>query len=159
MEMSDDFLEWMMYRENAPLASTGLEQYILHNSPEGGTDTIGYGHKLSYQEEATQSVNGTALELLIEEDCERILACDVASAMNQVESTTDLLDQRRMEMLTDFVFNLGSLDSFPKFVEAVIEDDVDTQRKEYKRYYTNVDGKVFPLAERNAAFYARYLSE
>lgn len=155
MEMTDDFVEWVMYRENAPLAATGLEQYIRHSSPEGGTDTVGYGHKLSVLEEATGFIGCTAIDDLTIEDCHRILVADLENAAGQIEWD---LDQRRMEMLTDFVFNLGSLDSFPKFTQAVLDDDISTQREEYKRYYRS-GGRFYPLAERNAAFYARYLSD
>jgi len=154
--LTDDFIEWIMFRENAPLATTEHESYILHTSPEGGTDTVGYGHKLSSLEEATGMIGGTAIDDLTEEDCRRILVGDLENAMSHVDYD---LDQRRLEMLTDFVFNLGSLDSFPKFTEAVIDDDLAIQREEYKRYYTTPDGKVYPIAERNAAFYARYLAD
>lgn len=154
--MTDDFIEWIMFRENAPLATTEHESYIVHNSPEGGTDTVGYGHKLSYSEEAAGRIGSIALLDLTEEDCRRVLVSDLENAWSHVDYD---LDQRRMEMLTDFVFNLGSLDSFPKFTEAVIDDDLATQREEYERFYTTPDGKVYPLVERNSSFYARYLAD
>jgi len=37
--------------------------------------------------------------------------------------------------LTDFSYNLGSLKKFPKFTQAVIDNDLETAKKEYKRYY------------------------
>ena len=39
--------------------------------------------------------------------------------------------------LTDFSYNLGGLDKFPKFTQAIIDNDLETAQKEYKRYYTD----------------------
>ena len=55
-------------------------------------------------------------------------------------------------MLTDFAFNLGGLNKFPKFVDAVLRNKWDIVKKEYQR---GSGGKL--LKGRNSAFYDRFL--
>ena len=55
-------------------------------------------------------------------------------------------------MLLDIQFNVkGGVDSFPKFTEAVLDNDKDTMQKEYKRYFQNQQGEYVELA-RNKQF-------
>ncbi len=61
---------------------------------------------------------------------------------------------KQEEMLTEFAFNLGGLSKFPKFVDSVLRNDLNTMNKEYKRYVGNKE-----LTGRNTAFYSRYLTE
>ena len=62
------------------------------------------------------------------------------------------LDPRRKQMLLDIQFNVrGGVDSFPKFTEAVLNNDVNTMQEEYKRYFKNEQGKMVELA-RNKQF-------
>ena len=55
--------------------------------------------------------------------------------------------------LTDFSYNLGSLNKFPKFTQAIIDNDLATAMKEYKRYYKDADGKKHELTLRNKDIY------
>lgn len=50
--------------------------------------------------------------------------------------------------LTDFSYNLGSLKKFPKFTQAIIDNDLATAKKEYKRFYTQ-NGKRTEMVGRN----------
>ena len=59
-------------------------------------------------------------------------------------------------MLTDFVYNLGSLASFPKFVKAVVYNDVAGMRKEYMRS-ADLNGQHVILG-RNKKFYDTFLA-
>jgi len=70
---------------------------------------------------------------------------DLANAESRLkreigEKTFNGLDQRRKEMLLDFTFNLGGVSGFPKFKQAVLNNDIETMRKEYKRYYFTPSG-------------------
>ena len=46
---SEGFLNYIKKAENAPLFLSGANA-LPHKSPEGGNDTIGYGHKLTNEE-------------------------------------------------------------------------------------------------------------
>ena len=55
-------------------------------------------------------------------------------------------------MLLDIQFNVkGGIDSFPKFTEAVLDNDINTMQEEYKRYFKNKQGEYEELA-RNKSF-------
>lgn len=54
--------------------------------------------------------------------------------------------------LTDYHYNLGSLKKFPKFVTAVMNNDLVTAKKEYERSAT-IDGKKTKLTKRNKYIY------
>jgi hypothetical protein len=63
-------------------------------------------------------------------------------------------------MLTEFAFNLGSLDKFPSFVDSVLRNNLDKTKKEYVRSYVDAKtNKRLPLQRRNLAFYDRYLKK
>ena len=63
-------------------------------------------------------------------------------------------------MLIDFAFNIGGggMKKFPKFVQAVLIDDIETMRQQYKRFYSASDGTKKELKQRNEQFYMLFLS-
>ena len=62
-------------------------------------------------------------------------------------------------MLLDIQFNVrGGIDSFPKFTEAVLDNDTDTMQKEYKRYFKNKQDEYVELA-RNKQFSSFFFGE
>lgn len=122
-------------------------KWYPHTSPEGGLDTIAYGHKLT-------SSNSPYYQGITDEQAEALLLKDVlqnqALAKKQVdarfgEGTFDSLPQDRQMLLVDYQYNLGSLKEFPKFVKAVVEGDTKTMIAEHTRY-----GGKDPLTRRNA---------
>lgn len=156
------FLTFLKAVENSQLLKTGDPQYIQHDSPEGGLNTIGYGHKLDVIEQQTGMIQGYLIEELTEPQCVCILHADLSRCESQLEqfvTSWPTRSQRTREMLLGFQFNLGNvMRIFPKFFAAALAGDIETQRKEYKRYYTAPDGHIRPLKQRNRLFYSRYLS-
>ncbi len=61
-------------------------------------------------------------------------------------------------MLIDYVFNIGSLDGFPKMVDAVIRSNKDIMNKEYKRTGI-IRGKKQELTGRNTMFANKFLAQ
>jgi GH24 family phage-related lysozyme (muramidase) len=121
-----------------------------YESPEGGLDTVGLGHKLTQDEIDSNSVYGFDLDTLTKEQSKEIFSQDLIKYEKMLKSDLktnykkyemeqpidyDTLNRKQQEILLDFTFNLGSLKGFPKFTEAVLKGDMDTARKEYKRYY------------------------
>ena len=68
------------------------------------------------------------------------------------EGNWDALPDNVKLALTDFSYNLGGLEKFPLFVTAIMNNDLATAKKEYKRYYTQGDEKR-ELFERNKEIY------
>jgi GH24 family phage-related lysozyme (muramidase) len=143
-----------------------------YESPEGGLDTVGLGHKLTQDEIDSNSVYGFDLDTLTKEQVkeifredlikyEKMLKSDLKTNYKEYEMEQpidyDTLNQKQKEMFLDFTFNLGSLKSFPKFTEAVLKGDMATARKEYKRYFENDKGEVKEVKDRNEQFFETYL--
>lgn len=151
---SDNFLNYMKKVENERLFRTGTG--IVHESPEGGNATIGYGHKLTDEEVESGKVYGYDIKNLNRDQANTILLRDLEEKNKLL--TTKLgkeyteLDPRRKQMLLDIQFNVrGGVDSFPKFTEAVLDNDTNTMQQEYKRYFKDQQGKYRELA-RNKSF-------
>jgi len=151
---SDNFLNYMKKVENERLLKTGTG--IVHKSPEGGNDTVGYGHKLTDEEIKSGKVYGYDINNLNRDQANTILLRDIEEKNKLL--TTKLgndykkLDPRRKQMLIDIQFNVkGGVDSFPKFKEAVLSNDINTMQQEYKRYFKDQQGKYRELA-RNKSF-------
>lgn len=148
-----DFVNYLMEVENSVRKGFKNGKWYPHPSVEGGTPTIAYGHKLKTGENFNAGITEQeAMALLIKD----IRASETAAAnfINREfgNGTWSKLSTNQKEMLTDFAFN-GVLDKFPLFREAVIKNDTNTMKAQYKRY-----SKGKELTNRNAAFFARYLS-
>ena len=134
--------------------------WFPHPSPEGGNDTIGYGHKLLNEDSWMKGgVSDAAIEKILFEDI--ISASEGAGEVINEYASGDFenIPQRCKEMFTDFVFNLGSTGfrKFPKFVNAALDEDVETMQLEYKRYYRTGSGELRELEHRNSEFYKMFL--
>ena len=154
MLYSDGFLNYIKKAENDQLFKTGTG--IRQESPEGGLDTIGYGHKLTAEEIESGKVYGYDINTLNKNQANNILLRDLEEKNkilnNKLGTAYTDLDPKRKQMLLDIQFNVkGGIDSFPKFTEAVLDNDVDTMQQEYKRYFKNKQGEYQELA-RNKQF-------
>lgn len=141
------------------------EGFKAEKYKDGNKNAVGYGHNLTPEEAKTNTVYGHDVSKPItEEVAEDILAKDLASKRKSLNSaikkkykgkSLNDLPLKSQEMLIDFQFNLGdAIGKFPKFTEAVVNGDMKTAKKEYKRYFGN---KKIPLTRRNKAFYNTYL--
>ena len=151
---SEGFLNYVKGAENDQLFKTGTG--MLQKSPEGGNDTVGYGHKLTNEEIESGKVYGYDINSLNKNQANTILIRDLEEKnkllTNKLGTQYTELDPRRKQMLLDIQFNVrGGIDSFPKFTEAVLDNDTDTMQKEYKRYFKNKQDEYVELA-RNKSF-------
>jgi len=157
-EFSPKFIDYMKSVENAGKVGFENGKWTPHISPEGGLPTIAYGHKLKKGEEK-RFAGG-----LSDGEAERLLKKDLAIAKAKVYSDIKKmfdvqipLEDYQEEMLTDYAFNLGSLEKFPKFVRAVLNKDWATAKREYERSYKDAKGVRQPLQGRNDIFFRTYL--
>ena len=137
------------------------ERWFPHKSPEGGKMTIGYGHKLTANDEQSEKIK----QGLTNAEVEYLLIKDLNKAKQTVQRDLHTMEkkglfklnkpltQTQQEILIDYAFNLGTITGFPKFTTAVINGDIDTMRKEYKRYY----GGGIELTGRNSEFRDTFL--
>ena len=148
--IDQSFVDYIKSVENA--ARVGFDKqkklWFPHKSVEGGSDTIGYGHKIQSGEDFSNGITDSQADSLLKKDLEK--------AKKQVEKEvgTNRLSKKQMEMFVDFVFNMGTLKKFPKFTAAALSNDVSGMRAQYKRF---TGGRE--LKGRNAAFLQRFLTE
>lgn len=137
-----------------------LKAGIVHESPEGGNDTIGWGHKLTDEEVETGRVYGLPIATLTEAQAEFILKKDIQKKRDaaarklkkQYDVDWDALSPPQKHLFVDYEFNLrGGWQSFPTFFKAVLVGDKGTMLKEYKRNYKTPSGVVRGITKRNRA--------
>ena len=158
---SEGFLNYVKSVENDQLFKTGTG--MIQKSPEGGNDTVGYGHKLTDDEIASGKVYGYDINNLNKNQANTILIRDLEEKNkilnNKLGTAYTELDPKRKQMLLDIQFNVkGGIDSFPKFTEAVLDNDINTMQEEYKRYFKNQQGEYQELA-RNKSFSSFFFDE
>ena len=144
------FIDYIKKVENQGKVGYNAEKklWFPHKSFEGGSDTIGYGHKIQKGEDFSKGITDAQAESL--------LKTDLAKAKQQVykEIGGIKLTPQQEEMFVDFVFNMGTLKKFPKFTEFALKNDLEGMKSQYKRY---AGGKE--LKGRNSAFLKRFLAE
>jgi GH24 family phage-related lysozyme (muramidase) len=175
--ISSDFINYIKMAENPNKVGFKNGKWYPIQDPSAGI-IIGYGHQLTDSELqlAKKGMDDSTILKFLHNDIKK--AQDVVrsvhskwvdSIIKQREKTSGnfklnkndplfKLDNDQLEMLTDFVYNLGSLNSFPKFTNAVFKKDWNTAKLEYKRKFKDRSGNVKELTSRNKAFFDRFLS-
>ena len=155
--------EFIKAVENPAQVGKKGDVWFPHDSPEGGLPTLGYGHKLTLEENEDQLVYCiNILHGCSDEEIDEILEEDIKAASSVAEKCVpefNTLSETKQDMLIEFAFNLGyGLKQFKKFIKALIDDDWDTVKKEYKRFYRTPDGQLQEVKNRNEEFYKYFLS-
>ena len=159
----DNFLHFLKKVENGNKVGWNVAEQVWypHASPEGGNDTIGYGHKLldDEVEMANKGLSETAITQMFMDDVDNATQVARRVMKSYFNQDFDSLSDNGKCMIIDFAYNLGGggLKKFPKFVKAVCDDDLEGMRQQYKRYYS-ANGTKKELKQRNELFYALFLS-
>jgi len=155
----ENFVNYMKKVENAQLlgGDVSMLEYVDANESDTNKKTIGYGHVITDKERESGKIYGYDIENLTTDQANEILKRDLSKAYDQLTNTFGRqfldLDDRRKQMLVDMQFNLGSLEAFPKFTEALFAGDETTMMKEYKRSFRDPEsGNMKPLTGRNKDF-------
>jgi GH24 family phage-related lysozyme (muramidase) len=153
-EFSPDFVEYMRTVENSIGAGFNKQERLWYPYKDPSGWHIAYGHKLKVNEiiHYRHGISQEAAEKLLAQDLQ-IAKRRVHNYIKETYKVDILLTKKQEEMLIDFAFNLGGLEKFPKFVDAVLRNRTDIIKREYIR---NFAGKE--LTGRNEAFFNRFLS-
>lgn len=149
---SQDFVNFVKSAENAGKVGFKNGKWYPHKSFEGGLPTIAWGHKIKNRQELRKVIRGIS-----NQEAETLLRKDLETAKANVQKYVKglgvniPLSPKQMEMLTEFAFNLGGLEKFPKFTKAVLNKDWVEAEKQSKRFS---GGKE--LTRRNKLFHDRY---
>lgn len=130
-----------------------------HESLEGGSDTLAYGHKLTTQEVKSGKVKvGSSLvdynKGITENQANALLAQDIESHKKKVKvKDFDKLDDKYQKVLVNIAFNVGSVrpQVWPKLLSAMRKGDDKTVRKEMLTSYKDKAGVTHKLTARRDA--------
>lgn len=120
--------------ENSIKAGYKNGRWYPHDSPEGGTKTIGYGHKMSGKENYSKGL--TTAQVLAMQKRDLAKHSNIAKSMvdrKYGSGTFDKLPESRKVLLVDYAYN-GVLHQFPNFMDATVKGDKAKMLKEYQRY-------------------------
>lgn len=160
MEATEKFHEALKREENG--IRSGYDKkagvWTPHKSLEGGTDTLGYGHKLTPRESKGNFVilGGEKLPLdkgLTEEEIDMLFQQDVDKARRSLEKSIkgfDSYPQKYQDVLTNIAFNVGKVTpkKWPKLIKAMEAGDDEGVRREMVTTYTKPNGKREKLQSR-----------
>jgi len=122
--------------------------FYPHGSAEGGTDTIGYGHKLTKQEqESGKYSNG-----ITEKEAEKLYKSDMTKARSRAKSSWDgynNLPEKYKKVIDALTFNIGKVtkDGWPNLYKAMQSGDDQKVREEMLTKYKK-NGKWVSLEKR-----------
>jgi len=129
-----------------------------HASLEGGTGTLGYGHKLTAREarEGVVYIGGQPVALqrgIDETQAQQLYQQDVQQAVGSLRASWpnfDSLPRRYREVLTNISFNVGrvSPQGWPSLNRAMQAGDDAGVRREMVTTYTRPDGTKQRLTNR-----------
>ncbi len=148
------FIQEVKDAENSVMSGWRGNKFYPYASPEGGTDTIGYGHKLTSSEAKSgkfksglTKAEATALLLKDLRDSEDRLRRHLKGKFNV---NYDQLEIKQKQILLDFTFNIGNVTAkFPKFTRHVLNKNKAGMLDEYERTYTDEKGVSRPIKDRN----------
>ena len=148
------FIQEVKSAENSVMSGWRNNKFYPYSSAEGGTDTVGYGHKLTNSEaksgEFTSGLTEAQATALLLKD---LRASEVRLKRHLNEKFNVNYDQlylNQKQILLDFTFNIGNVTSkFPKFTKHVLNKNKAGMLKEYERKYKDSRGVVRPIKDRN----------
>lgn len=149
MQFAPDFVNFVKALEKAGQHAS----HVPEPDPAGGM-VIGYGHRIAAGENFTRISEQDATKLLVQDLAKARKAVD--AYIKRVYGIQLTLTRKQAEMLTEFAFNLGSLNAFPKFTDAVLREDWAKASQEYVRSYKDEAGAKHLLDRRNELFARRY---
>lgn len=148
------FIQEVKDAENLIKTGWRNNKFYPYTSPEGGTNTIGYGHKLTQSEVKS----GKFRSGLTESEATALLLKDLRVAEDRLRRhlkekfnvNYDRLYLNQKQILLDFAFNIGNVAAkFPKFTRHVLEKNKAGMLKEYQRKYRDKKGVWRPIQDRN----------
>lgn len=136
--------------ENAQKVGFKDDVWSPHASPEGGLDTIGYGHKITQAEEDA----GTYKKGISDADAIKLFRADIKKHADIVRKDVedfDDLPKKYQDVLVNIAFNTGSVkaNKWPSLLKAMRAGDDKKVREESVTSFTDASGKKGLLKTRS----------
>ena len=128
--------------ENAQKVGLKDDIWTAHPSPEGGLDTIGYGHKITQAEQDA----GTYKNGITNEGAIRLFRKDIKKHADIVRKNVkdfDTFPQKYQDILVNIAFNTGSVkeNKWPSLLKAMRAGDDKTVREQSITSFLNPQNK------------------
>ena len=154
--------------ENSVQAGFNGNVWKPHRSPEGGNDTIAFGHKLTDREKANGVlIDGQRIDVykkgLTTEQAENLLKKDIKKHRDRVSKKVrgfNRLPKEYQDILVTIDFNVkgGVTETkWPKLLQGMRSGDEDIIRKEMITTYTDPKGLKYKLLSRANKVYTNLL--
>jgi len=146
----NSFEESLAEVENAQKVGFKDDLWSSHASPEGGLDTIGYGHKITQAEEDA----GTYKNGISDADAIKLFRADIKKHADIVRKDVedfDDLPKKYQDVLVNIAFNTGSVkaNKWPSLLKAMRAGDDKKVREESVTSFTDASGKKGLLKTRS----------
>ena len=135
---------------------TILEDMSSVEIPQDKTERLSLASGLSGKEASDFVKENSDLEITPEQQ-EKLFTISMSEAFKRADNDLQSMgydpanvSEDKKELLADYAYNIGGLLNFPKFTNALVNNDFDTAKKESKRF----SGKQ-PLTRRNKATLAK----
>ena len=148
------FIQEVKSAENSVMSGWKKNKFYPYSSAEGGTNTIGYGHKLT----SNEARSGKFTSGLTEAQATALLLKDLRHSEGRLKKHLrdkfkvdyNQLGVDQKQILLDFTFNVGNVVAkFPKFTQHVLNKNKVGMLEEYKRTYRDARGVKHPIQDRN----------
>ncbi len=167
-ELYKNYLEWLKQQENAEMKGFKNGKFYpylaVERSSEGvstdfksGKFDIGYGIKIHTKEQYdaySKGLDEAQMNSLLEKEVMKSFEDAQKYVDNHYPGKWETLPDEAKFMLTDYDFNLGSVNKFPKMVEGLVNGDFEKVKNEYQR---KSNGK--PIKKRNEGTEAFFIKK
>jgi hypothetical protein len=154
INLSQSFINYIRSCENGIKKGWDSKSQKWFPYDDGSGLHIAYGHKINKGENFDSGISEAQAQEILKKDLQEAYKKAKDYFKERGFDITDFSD-RQLEMTLDFTFN-GCLYSHTKMMNAIANSDLETQRKEYKRYAV-LNGNKVELRDRNTRFFNRYL--
>jgi len=164
----EEFFRVLKEEENARLEGFDKESgtWMPHKSAEGGTDTIGWGHKLNSTEQAGGYVvigkEKVPFAQLTMDKADRLLKQDFNIASNKAKNWIgegwDTLSGAKKTLAAELAYNVKTYDQYDDFKKKVLDGDASFI-DEINRGYRDKEKNYIPLTKRTDALKKWYRSQ
>ena len=146
-DLESKFLKDLKNNENGVRKGVKNGRHYAYSSHEGGTDTIGWGHKLTRDEVGTGKIMIGSKSVdyrsgLTDDQANSLFEADYADHKDRARKKVDVkygkgafdnLNRSKQLLITDFEYNVG-ISTFPTLLGGLVNNDKDVVLNEYKRY-------------------------
>ena len=156
-----NYIEKLKLYENA--AKIGYKDgfWAPHDSLEGGTRTVGYGHKLGIYDDPEEIYSDVEIDSMLISDVFNAYRTVFRKMKNSKYDWTSLSDEDKV-ILTELQYNTGNSKMVEKAIEYLGSGE---DKKDYaslieligKRGYKDPEGKFYPLEARNKDIIESYI--